>query len=96
MGVHDGVEAVLAPSPNGLHDPSAAELITGVEREQAVVGLEQHAMGERLDEGDAVAEFGQLVVDAVDRADFGDAFALVDDRVGDCEQVGHNLVIRNS
>ena len=80
---------------DGFHHPSAAELIAGVEREQAVVGFEQYTMGEGLDDGDAVAELRQLVVQAVNRADFGNALALVDDRVGDCEQVGHNLVRKN-
>ena len=60
-------------------------------REVAATGTDIIRNARMLQDGDAIAEFRQLVVNAVDQADFGDSLALVDDGVGDCEEVGHNL-----
>ena len=62
--VDDAVEAVAAPPAHGFDNAVAAGGVAGVESDEAVVRLEQDAVGERLDHGDPVVDVRKLVVDA--------------------------------
>ena len=92
VGIDDGVEAPRPPLADGVHHPGAAVHAAGVEGQQAVVRLEQHAVGERLHHRDAIGDGRQLMVDAVDGADVLNALAFVDDGVGEGQQVCHGCL----
>jgi hypothetical protein len=86
VGVDEGSDRIVRPRAHGRdHCPTGGG--TGrVDHDQSVAGAHDRRMGERLDDRDAVGEFGQLLGDPVGRL-VGDTG--VDDARRQGEQVGH-------
>ncbi len=61
VGVNDGVDRVVGPGPQRGHHRFAAERPAGIEGDQALFGVDQHHVGERLDQSDRVVELAQFV-----------------------------------
>ena len=77
--VHQGIEAVVAPTTDRLDYPSPTLGTAGIEGQQAVVRLEQHTVRKRLNHRDPVGDGRQLVIDPIDRPDIFRGLAFVDD-----------------
>ena len=68
MGVRDGVDRTLRPSPERGENTGREGLEAGVEQDQLFAGVEDHDVRERLDERDPVADLRELHGHPVDRA----------------------------
>jgi hypothetical protein len=72
VGVHDVGHRVVRPPPQRLDDGRAGAGAARVEGDEAIARAHQHDVGERLDDGDAVRDLGELLGDPVLRI-LGDA-----------------------
>jgi hypothetical protein len=89
--VDDRVEAILLPPPYLLDYPGAALWIRGVERYQPVVRFEQDRMREGFHDRHPVSDLGELVVDAVYRANHFCPFCAFDHGIRHRQQIRHDF-----
>jgi hypothetical protein len=89
VGVHGRVEAGGVPLAHLGVDERGDERAAGVDEDQAVIGAEGRDVGERLEEGGALADLLELVGRG-ERVVVLDRDLAGDDAIGQVQEIGHS------